>query len=191
MTVHELYPDWIKFKYTSLGRTKHAIYPVAIQGAATPGIEPDLLTRDAGNVPATTCMANWINAIETVFNTADSFDSYEVYHKATITSDPVFIYGASLGLPGTAATADVPYSEAVWTFKTPESGGLKIYLMESLIPVDLQIALPVPGNPAVNAINAFIMSADNFIIGRNGNFPLLPLFMTSKQNDFYRRKYKL
>jgi hypothetical protein len=191
MTVHELYPDWVKMSYTSLGRQKHAIYPCSIVGAAVPGIEPDFQTRDSGAVAATACLAAWINAIEADFNTADSFDSFEVYHKATLTSDPVFVYGAALGLPGTAAAADVAYSEAVWTFKTPTAGGLKIYLMETIIPVDSRVPLPATGNPVVNNLAAFILSADDWIIGRNGDFPLLGLFMTSKQNDFYRRKYKI
>jgi hypothetical protein len=191
MTVHELYPSWVKMSYTSLGRQKHAIYPCAIAGTATPGVEPDFTTRDSGNLPATECLANWVAAIDLDFNTSDSFDSFEVYHKAAIDADPVFIYGAPLGLPGTSAAADVAYSEAVWTFKTPTAGGLKIYLMETIIPVDNKTPLPATGNPVVNDPAAFILSADNWIIGRNGDFPLLGLFMTSKQNDYYRRKYKL
>lgn len=191
MTAHDLYPSWIKFRYTSNGRTKHAIYPCSIESDPIPGIEPDLLTRGSGNVAATACMAAWCAAINDSFNTSDSFDSYEVYHKGTVDGPTVFLYGAALGLPGINPTADQAYVEAVWTFKTPESGGLKIYLMETILGADQKIPLPVPANPVVNNINAFVMSDDNFIIGRNNNMPLLPLFCTTKQNDFYRRKYKL
>lgn len=191
MTVHTLYPDWIKFKYTSNGRSKHAILPVAISGSATPGVEPLLTTRDSGNVLAGTCMAAWVTAIDQNFATSDSFDSYEVYHKATVDGDPVFVWGAPIGEPGTSGAADVAYSEAVYTFKTPTAGGLKIYLMETTISVDQKVALPTSAFPTIQAVADFILSADDFIIGRNGDFPLLGLYMTSKQNDFYRRKYKL
>jgi hypothetical protein len=191
MTQHSLYPSWVKMKYTSLGRTKHAIYPCAISGTATPGIEPDFQTRDAGAVPASTCVSDWVNAVRILFANADTFDSFEVYHKAAIDSDPVFIFGAPIGVNGNSGLADVAFSEAVWTFKTPTQGGLKIYFMEQRLPVDVKFPLPIPLNPTVDAPSVFILGATNWITGRNNDFPLLPLYCTTKQNDFYRRKYKL
>lgn len=191
VTRHELYPSWVKLNYTTRGRSKVALLPCAIDGAATPGIEPSFTPRAGAPIMATTAVSAYCTAASHVIGTSGHFDSYEVYHKAALDADPVLVYASVLAIVGLIPGDGTEFSEAVWTFKTPSPGGLKIYIMEGSEGVDLKKPLPIPTDPDTNAIPAYIMSDDNWILGRNGNQPILPLFMTSKQNDHYRRKYKL
>ena len=191
MTKHELYPDWVLLKYTSSGRSKQAILPCVFSGSVSPGTQPEVTRRAGASQLVGAAVAAYVSVLQPFFNTSDTFDSYEAYHKATLTSPPLFVYGAPLALAGTASSADTAYCEMVFTFKTPEPGGLKLYLMEPAFPVDTKDPLPTGSNTTIDALNTFILGANDWIVGRNNNFPLLGLFVTSKQNDFYRRKYKL
>ena len=191
MTVHELYPSWVELNYTSAGRSKRALWPVQISGAVVPGVEPLFVTKGSGNVLATACVAALLAVAAPLLHTDATFDKFQVFHKATLTSPPTFIYAAPLGLPGTSSAATVLYSEMVFTYKTPEPGGLKFYWMEGVLAADVKHSLPFPSDAVITAFNDFILSDDNFVTGRNGNFPLVGISLTSKQNDFYRRKYKI
>lgn len=191
MTRHDLFPDWVKLAYTSFGRQKHAILPVTIDSSPVPGTEPDFRVRAGAAQSAGVCMTGYCNAAAHLFHSDATFDSYEVYHKSTLTSAPMLIYAAALGIPGVGTPANVEFSEIVASFKTPSPGGLKIYLMEGNVAVDLKIPFPAAPGSEGSFLESFILGADNFVMGRNDEFPLIGLFLTTKQNDFYRKRYKL
>lgn len=191
MASHDLFPDWIELRYTSASRQKRALWPVIISGVPTAGLEPDLTVRVGAAQAATACVAAMISVIAPFFHTDATFDSYYVFHKPTISAPPVFIYTAPLGLPGTSANPTIPFSETVISFKTPQPGGLKIYLMEGTQPVDVKIGLPDPADATITNFLDFMLGDNAFIFGRNNNLPLAGINLTTKQNDFYRKKYKL
>jgi len=191
MTRHELYPDWIVLKYTSFGRQKRAILPCHIDGSAVAGLEPDLTVRVGASIAATACVSAYCTAAAHLFHSDASFDAYEIYHKATLTSPPTLIYAAALALVGTGTPSNVEYSEIVYSFKTPTQGGLKLYVMEGNVVPDLKLPMPLASGSEGEFLQDFILGDSNFVIGRNGEMPLIGLYLTTKQNDYYRRRYKL
>lgn len=191
MARHDLGPGWIVLKYTSNAHAHKAILPCTFDGAPSPGLEPDLQKRVGGSIAATAAVSAYCNVAKVFLKTTDTFTAYEVYYKPTPTSATVFIYSATLSVAGTSGGARAACGESVITFKTPEAGGLKLYLMEGSWTENVKTPLPVATGDPVRDYTDYITGDDDWIVGRNNNFPLVPLFWTTKLNDHLRRKYLL
>lgn len=191
MTQHPLAPSWIKLLYTSNGHSHKALLPCGYSAVPTPGVEPDIINRIGGSLTATAAVTAYVAKIKPFFNTADQFNSFECYHQASPTAPPLFIFAGTLGIAGTSASADITASEFVFTFKTAAPGGLKLYLMETVVSLNFQIDAPYTGSANESALNTYVLSNDNWITGRNNLMPLVGIRATSKMNDHLRRLYVL
>jgi hypothetical protein len=191
MALNSLSPAWIQLNYTSNGHQHRAILPCKPNGGWVAGFEPSLQKKDTTDIDATAAVAAYWNVAKPFFNTSSTLDSYYAYSRPTPSDPPEFIYTAPIGLAGTSAFATVPGVETVISFKTSLLGGLKLYLMEAVLAANIKTPLPTPLDAATLAFTDYVIGDDGWITGRNNQFPLAPLFLTTKLNDYYRRKYLL
>jgi hypothetical protein len=188
---NDLAPGWVQLNYVSNGHLHKAILPTSFSLTPTSGVEPTLNTRNGTGTLAGTCVTAYVGKLLAFFNTADLFTSYEVYHKPTPSSPPAFIWADNLNTAGTASTADTPANEGVFTFKTTTAGGLRLYLMENILGTNHKTPLPgTAGSPGA-LLTDYILGPSDWIIGRNNQFPMAGLWLTTKLNDSLRRKYLL
>lgn len=191
MPSNGLPPAWVQLNYTSNGHQHRALLPCAISGAVIAGTEPEIVRKVGSPDLAGVVVGEYANIVKQAFNTGSTIDSYFVFSQPTPTSVPVFVWSDVLGIAGTSASALQPGGEMVVTFKTPHPGGLKIYLMETVFTFNIKQAQPIAGPSFQRDLTDYITGDDDWIIGRNGDFPLIPLFLTTKLNDHLRRKYLL
>jgi hypothetical protein len=129
--------------------------------------------------------------LKTFFSSTSTYDSFYVFHKPSPSDPPVFIWSAALGIAGTNAGATTVANEAVFSFKTPQPGGLKVYLMETAFGNDLKAPQPATTGSDQRNFTDYMVGSTSWVIGRNGSPPLIPLFLTTKENDHLRRRYLL
>lgn len=184
-------PGYVQLDYTSAGHSHKALLPCAFDGVPTAGLDPDIVKKVGASISSTAAVAAYVAKIKPFFPAAASFDNFYVFYKPTPTDPPTLIYAAALGIAGTGAGSSTVANEAVFTFKTPRPGGLKIYMMETIYTNDLKFPLSIVGSDPENLLAAYMCGNDAWIIGRNNDFPLIPLNGTTKENDHLRRKYLL
>lgn len=191
MTSNSISPAYVQLNYTSNGHPHKALYPCSYDGSVSPGLEPDVTRRVGAAEPVSAAVAALVALLKPFMDTTATFDNFYAYSKPTPTSAPVLIWTGALAVAGTSGTAVVPAEEIMFTFKTPAPGGLKLYLMEATFALNYRAPLPTTGASPQAALNNYICGPNDWIIGRNGNFPLIGLNITTKMNDHLRRKYIL
>lgn len=191
MTSNSISPAYVQLNYTSNGHPHKALYPCAYDGSVSPGLEPDVTRRTGAAQPVSAAVLALVTVLKGFMDAGATFDNFYAYSKPTPTSAPVLIWTGVLGVAGTGAGSPVAASEILLTFKTPAPGGLKLYLMEGVFALNFQSPLPTTGSSPQALTNNFITGATDWVIGRNGNFPLIGLNITTKMNDHLRRKYIL
>lgn len=191
MTLNSISPAYIELHYTSGGHPHTALWCVSLGAGFTPGVEPELVCKVGSPVAAGTKITELITLLQPFFHTTDTFNNYFVFSKPLPADPPVFIWSGTIGVAGSASAADTPCGEAVFSFKTPNAGGLKLYLMETIYANNLKDALPATTGTPERALTDYMTGGNAFVIARNNSFPLIPLFLTTKLNDHLRRKYLL
>lgn len=191
MTAHDLSPAYVQLNYTSNGHPHKALYPCTYDGSISPGSEPSVVKRVGAPEPVSDAVTALVTLLKPFLDTSSTFDNFYAFSKPTPTSPPVLVWTGTLNIAGTGSTAAIPAEEILFTFKTPTPGGLKLYLMEGIFLLNYQAPLPTTGSSPQAALNNYITGPDDWVIGRNGNFPLIGLKITTKMNDHLRRKYIL
>jgi hypothetical protein len=160
-------------------------------GTPTAGVEPDIVAKGGGVTSASVRIIALVNVLAPLLKSTSTFDSYEAYYQPNPAVAPTFLWADSVGLTGSSGLAIQPATEYVFSFKTSAPGGLKLYVMEGVTGANQRFAAPFTVATPERDLNDFMTGSAAWVTGRNGLYPLVGLFATSKMNDHLRRKYIL
>lgn len=183
-------PGYVVIHYTSNGHSHDftfCIKPDVIeQGSATTvytkfgtttGLS-DALTED------------FVPLLADLFPATATFHEAEVFSQPTPEDEPLFIEVIPLAIVGTSGSATVALGQFVMTLRTEAGGVAKLYLMESVMAVNVKDPAPF-SNGDVAALGAYLVSAASVFYCRDESYPILALNTTTKTNDALRKKYVL
>lgn len=183
----KLAPGFIRFSYEGVRNPHHQIIKIKFSGVPTQGEDPLLETSSGGTVSASAGLAQYVLAAWSP-NMADAVraGAADVYAVDPTTGVRTFIYTIGAGLDGSNVNPTIPFTEAVWMFKTTAGKPLKVYLMESVYDADQRNVGTVPADARQDMID-YILSDDNIFYGQTDAWPLAFMTFTSKINDVLRR----
>lgn len=161
--------------------------PVKFVAPPVPGFAPEFLTQDGGSIEFAAAITSWVEAFAASFDSTTDVASTEVYAIDEETQERTFIWGQNVVAEGTGVTANIPYVEGVFVFKTVSGKPLKIYTMEGTYAAGVRNVGSVPADGRSDIVD-YILSPDNWICGQSGTYPLLFKTFTSKVNDVLRRR---
>lgn len=186
MTVHSLFPGFIKLAYTANGHPHVMVLPVkpSVSGSTFAVDKIDGGTYD----PWTDAVDAYVLLQKGELKTTDSINNAELWTLASETADPLFRETYAIGVAGTGTAANQPFAERVLTFRTALGGILRNYLMEGSTVINIRDNPPFTAS-AYNDVAGLFVSSDGFVFGRDGGAPVVPIRMTSKTNDSLRKKY--
>lgn len=180
-----LAPGFIRFAYTGTAEPHHAILPVDFAEVPTPGVDPEILKKGGGSLNFAAITLEYFAAIADNFAATTSFGLAEVYAVDADTGVRTFIFATDINSVGGSADPQVPLVEGVYVFKCTSGKPLKIYVMEGVFAANARnIGVP-PVGPRADFVD-YILSADNFVMGRSNAYPLAFVSFTSKVNDRLR-----
>ena len=132
-----------------------------------------------------------INVVEDLFNSTDAtFDYAELWKYEAGTFNANFVSSYTIGSAGTSASATVPCSESIFTFRSTEGGIWKLVLLDTV---------GTPNIPAayadLNAINKAIVdyffdSSTSPVKARDGGYPFSFIRLYPGQNEaLFKARY--
>lgn len=184
---NSLAPGFIKLFYQSNGNQHIDTIPIQPSGTPTPGSMPNITDNGLNIVTALAGVTAYVNAVKGFLNTASAYTGWEFYSQA-VGSDPVFIYGGDLNIPGTSATAIVVDSEIVASYRSGNGGTGKLYIMEGTQAVNQRVAGRTGAAAPIGGLYTYLLGATNIRICRDGGRPISGLWYTTKTNDALRKK---
>lgn len=185
-----LAPGYARVTYDGVLFPHHMTIPVNITGSPTPGVEPDLVLKDASTVGAETAIGDLVSEFLPNFAAGTNFGLCEIHTVDDVTGEDAFIYAFNLGLVGSAGSANIPTTELVMTFKLATGGLYRLYLMEGASAANVRI-LPPYGAGYVKDISDFIVGPSSPVYGRTNAYPFAPISMITKYNDKLRKQQGL
>lgn len=185
-----LAPGYVRVTYDGTLFPHHMTIPVNVPLASPPGVEPDVTLKDTTTSPVSTAIAALFALVKVFFPASVHFGLAEVHNVDPTTGEDSFIYAWNIGLVGTAGGAAVAAGQAVFSFKTSIGSAYKMYLMESVTPVNLRLLPPYVDAPNLN-LSDFIVGGSSPVYGRQNAYPFVPVSIVSKTNDKLRKQQGL
>ena len=182
-----LSPGFIRFAYEGTRNPHHQIIPINFDGTPTPGVSPSILPTSDVPVSWLVGLGNYLtDAFLPQYPPTVSVGAADIYAVDSVTGVRQFIYTANVGGVGTSVEAVVPFTQAVWVFKSTVGKPIKVYCMESTYAPDARNVGTVPADGRQDMVD-YILSADNIFYGQTNAYPLAFQTFTSKINDVLRR----
>jgi hypothetical protein len=190
MAANSLAPGFIKLYYTSGGLEHVATLPVK-PGFDVGGGNWELETYDGTFDDWETALDGYITVIKPLFHTSTIFTYAELWQQTDAESDPEFAAVTFPETPGTGA-ATVVGSMATFSLRTNAGGNGKIVLMSHNNTVNLRRLPPTWGGATtIEAVADYLVSASNFIFGRDGGKYVAATQYTTKTSDESRKRLNL
>lgn len=185
-----LAPGYIRQTYDGTLFPHHMTCPINIDPGVTPGVEPDITLKDASDLGVIAAWDAYLQLIKVFFPAAVHFGLAEVHTVDSVTGDDQFIFAWNAGVIGTAGGTQVAAGQAVFSFKTSLGSAYKLYLMESVTPVNLRLLPPYVDAPNDN-LSDFVVGNSSPVYGRGNAYPFVPVSLISKTNDALRKQQGL
>lgn len=173
--------------YEGTRNPHHQIIKIKFSGTPVPGEDPLLETKGGGTMLFSEAIAAW-QAVGWGANMATGVraGASDIYAVDATTGVRTFIYTVGSIVEGDNINPTIPFTEAVWVFKTTAGKPLKVYLMESVYDADQRNVGSVPADARQEIID-YILSDDNIFYGQTDAWPLAFQTFTTKINDVLRR----
>lgn len=191
MTKFSLAPGFVVVEYITNGHNHKMTLPVQPASTFDPGDTPVLLDKASQNVTLSAMSTALAAVLKPLMVAADTYVGASYWQKPGIDDDPLYINGTTSGQgAGTNGGVDVPYGEAIFTYRTQLGHIFKMYLLETTIAANLRYAGPVFNSiqTLIDLYN-YVNGTTSVICGRDGAHLSMSLFLTSKINDQLRKKY--
>lgn len=185
-----LAPGYARITYDGTLFPHHMTIPVNFSGTPTPGVEPDLVLKDASTAGAETAIGDLVSLFLPLFETGTNFGLCEIHTVDATTGEDAFIYAFNLNLVGSSATANHATGQLVLSFKTSVGSAYKLYLMEGISGPNLRF-LPPYAAAEILALSNFVVGASSPCYGRGNAYPFVPVSAISKNNDKLRKQQGL
>ena len=188
MPSHSLYPGFIRLHYTSNGHPHRQVLPVNADPTPS-GDSYTIPTKASGSVDWQTAIAAWAALVAANLDTDSSVDFAELYNFEAFPGPGDFLQAVAIGIAGTAAGANTPFSQIVFPFKGVGGLSLRPYIMEQVTAPDQKGFLASDMFAGRVDLMNFVLSDDDWIALRGGGFPTVSLGWVSKVNDQLRKRY--
>jgi hypothetical protein len=185
-----LAPGYARVTYDGVLFPHHMTIPINFDGTPTPGVEPDLLLKDASSLGAEAAIGALVDVIKPAFKTTVHFGLCEIHAVDGTTGLDTFIYAFNLARLGTDTGVTVAMSEVVFSFKTTIGSAYKLYLLEGTSPVNTR-TLPPYGAGWPLTLSDFVVGSSSPVYGRKNAYPFVPVSMIAKTNDKLRKQQGL
>jgi len=188
MARHSPFPNSITIHYTSNAHNHSMVVPVGAVAGSAPGWT--LPVRSGAPVDWRTAVDDLADLFKILFSASSSIDYAELFTYEATDAPAEFLAAHTIDTAGTSGGAAVPYVQTVMPFKSLGGTSIRLTLLESIISANVHVPYSsLPGG--LDTIADFILSDDDWIITRGGDFPLVSLGATSKVNDKLRKRYLL
>lgn len=185
-----LAPGYVRVTYDGTLFPHHMTIPVNYDGTPTPGVEPNLLLKDASSLGAEAAIGALFAVITPFFKTTTHFGLAEAHTVDSVTGADSFIYAWNLGLTGGDIGTQVTNGQQVLVFKTSVGSLYKLYMMENVSPVNVKVLPPYSAGPIAD-LSDFVVGASSPIYGRQNAYPFVPVSSLTKTNDKLRKQHGL
>jgi hypothetical protein len=119
------------------------------------------------------------------FATTTKFGAVDLYSVDPVTGVRTFVYAYNMNSIGSNVNPQIPFTEAVWVFKSTVGKPIKIYGMEAVYDSDQRNVGTVPADARQDMID-YMLSPDCIVYGRTDSYPLVFNTFTTKINDVLR-----
>lgn len=183
----KLAPGFVRITYSGVRNPHHQIICVNFAGTPTPGVSPEVLPTSGTPIDIGSAVLLYLaEAWAPQFPSGVKAGLFDVYAVDPDTGARTFIYAGNGDTVGTNTDPVIPFSEAVWTFKSTVGKPIRVYLMESVYEVDARNVGTVPADGRQEMLD-YILGDDNIFYGQTNAYPLAFQAFTSKTNDVLRR----
>lgn len=185
MTQFGLNPGFVRFRYDDTHRTHWATYQVDPSGVITAGVEPSFAIKGGGDALMSVCIAGWTAALATQLAAASGTVLAEFWSKPTASDDPVWIYAVATPQSGTGGGTETFVKQVNRSFRTGAGHLMRNVVVGISTSVGDDTVAPLP---PTDDLAEYLLSDDNWIMGRDNSFPVAPLNYSIKTNDVLRAK---
>lgn len=185
MTQFSLAPGFLKVRYDDSHRPHYQTLCVLPSGAVVVGDEPRFERRTGSPELMSTLVELYAVALQADLATTSTIVEATFWSKPLEGDDPIWVFTHPLNLAGTGTGADTFTRQINRSFRT-QNGHIMRNVVEgirSAIPND--VSTPLTG---ADAIGAFLMGANAFIVGRDNGLAAAMLNYSTKTNDALRKK---
>lgn len=194
MTVHSLFPGFIKMNYTNTVSSVPRAHVMTLPCSPVLDVgsgDWHVNLKGGGTMLWVTALQDLVTTFQPFYNTAaTAFGFADLYTMDDEDADPQWRDGFAVAAPGSGGGSNVSCGEAVHTFRTLEGGIFRLYLMESNVANDTLTGPPYASNLAL-LVNQMTEDDTGFVIGRDGAFLISLIRRVAKENDALRKKYIL
>lgn len=189
MPRHSLFPNSITINYTTNGHSHKQVLPTGAIAGSAPGWTVPV--RSGSPIDWRTAVDQYALVMAGLISDADTIDSAELYTYEATDAPAVFIGAHPIDQPGLAVGAAVPFTQVVMPFKAVGGTSVRLTVLEGYILPDDRNTFAGETDALLCDYLEYVLSNDNFIKTRGGDFPIISLGYTSKINDKLREKYFL
>lgn len=188
MPRHSLFPNSITIHYTTNSHDHLMSLPVGVVAGTAPGWT--LPVRSGSPVDWRDAVDDLATLLAPLIVTADSIDYAELFTYEATGSPAEFLAAHVIDQSGSNVGSPVAFCQAVFPFKAIGGTSMRFTLLESVAGANQHLPYSAVGS-GFEAIPDFILSNDDWIITRGGDYPSVSLGMTTKVNDKLRKRYLL
>jgi len=189
MARHSLFPNSVTINYTTNGHAHKQVLPTGVVAGSAPGWT--LPVRTGSPLDWRTAVEQYAALLAGIISDADTIDSAELYTYEATNSPAEFLAAHPLDIAGGNLGSPVEFSQAVFPFKAIGGTQLRLTVLEGVNPEDYKNTFAGESDPDNCALMTYILGDDDFIKTRGGDFPLISLGITTKENDKLRKRYFL
>jgi len=186
-------PYEVRLTYRSDLLEHTAKYNCIVTNAPIVGENPNNVTLQRRNLSLTTfqaAMDAWLILIRPLFALGTEFFDAQLWKYAPNSFSATFITSAVVGGNGTNILAYNPATQQIMTFRTQEGGICRLNFMEAS-QAGSQVESPPYGNVTFQAVSAFVISVNNWILARDTSYPVVPLRLLYGQNEAtFKQRYR-
>lgn len=166
-----------------------------VLGSPVVGSDPatiNLRTRNGDGADLDTCANALWAELRQMFNASTLCSTYTLFKRNVNNENRDFISGGGLDLPnGSGVAANVPASQATFTWRSGGGHIMKMVLLEANLGGNGRGPLPSTGNVFINSLNGFVLSGLNFVSARDRSFPVAALNASFGQNEkIFERRFR-
>lgn len=192
MPLKTLFPGFIKLHYTTVINTvviPH-VQTIPVNLTLVDGDNSEVTLRNGTAVLWGTALDAWVAVMKTIMDggtPASAFITAELYSIDIPGAEPVFQSIIPISTVPTGSGGSKFAQQDVFTFRTAEGGHAKIYIMESVTPLQTHVAyagMAVAGKAVVD----YAIGDESLWYGRDNSYLSVSLFETTKTNDILRKK---
>ena len=142
----------------------------------------DIARRSGVDLAANTIVEDWVNLIRPLWPNTDTITRAELWKYNPGTNDAFFLSVYDISDAGSAGAANVNDSETIITFRTLGGGSMRLHFYETILGSGLTDASPFT-NAVFEAIRAFVVSTNNWILARDDTYPFTALALHPGINE--------